>query len=336
MRILVTGATGFVGAHTAIAAQRAGHKLRLLARDASRADRVVAAFGLEPVEVVAGDITDYAAANRAVAGCDAVLHAAGAVTLDRRHAAAALRTNEVGARNVLGAAADHGVGRIVHVSSTSALEPSGSPLGVDAPVSSGGGYAASKAAAERIARELQTEGAPVHITYPAGVIGPAAGPSLGETSISMARFVAGGALPTSGASLSLVDVRDLAQVHVLLLEADAPPARVMCGGTLLTMNDLGVLLRELTGRRFPGLPLPPRFWRVLGRAMDGVTSLVPVRSAITEEAMTLVTTWPGTDDNAETELGMKYRPIRDSFAASLAAWVDAGLLTARQAGAAAR
>jgi nucleoside-diphosphate-sugar epimerase len=334
VRILVTGGTGFVGGHTAVAAQRAGHEIRLLVRDAAKAERVAGAVGLDAAEVVIGDVTDVAAVKEAVQGCDAVLHAAGAVSLDPRQAASALRTNEEGARNVLGAAVDHGVTRVVHVSSTSALRSSGAPLAIDAPVATGGGYAASKAAAERIARELQAQQAPVHITYPSGVIGPAAGPSLGETSTSMARFVASGVLPTPGASLSLIDVRDLAQVHVRLLAGESPPARVMCGGACLTMRELGALLRASTGRRFPVLPLPPGAWRLLGRVLDRVTAMVPVRTPISEEAMTLVTTWSGTEDNAPA-LGIDYRPIGDSLAESIASWVDAGLLTARQAGAAA-
>jgi nucleoside-diphosphate-sugar epimerase len=193
------------------------------------------------------------------------------------------------------------------------------------------GYAASKAAAEEVARDLQQRGAPVHISYPSGVIGPAAGESLGETSTAMARFVGAGVMPTPRGALSLVDVRDLAGIHRLLLDLEEPPARVMCGGTTLTMVDLAGHLRALTGRRFPALPVPPAALRAAGRVADRVMAVVPVRLPLSEESMTLITTWPGTDDDAPA-LGMRYRPVAETLAAALRAWRDAGFLSRRQAG----
>jgi nucleoside-diphosphate-sugar epimerase len=160
---------------------------------------------------------------------------------------------------------------------------------VDAPVTSSGGYAASKGAAEILARDLQAQGAPLHITYPAGLIGPAAGEALGETSTAMARFVAGGVLPTRLASLSLLDVRDLSEIHARLLAAGPQPARVMCGGAHLSMVELASLLREVTGRRFPIIPAAPRLLRATGRLLDRVGSVLQVELALTEESMTVIT-----------------------------------------------
>ncbi|MCU0268493.1 MAG: SDR family NAD(P)-dependent oxidoreductase [Acidimicrobiales bacterium] len=334
MKVLVTGATGFVGAHSAVALRRAGHSIRALVRDVDKARRVAAAVGFDDdLELARGDITDAPSVDRALSGCDAVLHAAASVNLERRRAAEVLTVNAIGTRNVLRGAAEQGLARIVHVSSTSALDAShGRPLGVDSPVAAGSGYAGSKAAAEQEARHLQAEGAPVHITYPAGVVGPAAGESLGETSTAMARFIAAGVLPTPGAALSLVDVRDLADIHRRLLDSGEGPARVMCGGTLLTMRDLGARLRALTGRRFPVLPVPPTALRLAGRMADRAASMVRVELPVSDEAMTLITTWPGTDDNAPAELGVRYRSIEDTLATALRAWLDAGLITPRQAG----
>lgn len=333
MKVLVTGATGFVGAHTAFALQDAGHDLRLLVRDRVKAARVGASVGLRDPDLVDGDVTDAASVRRALDGCDAVLHAAGSVSVERKHAAQALAVNTAGAEHVLRAAVDLGLGPVVHVSSTSALAFGAEPLGPDAPVAEGTGYAASKAAAEIVARELQAAGAPVHITYPAGIIGPAAGEALGETSRGMASFVAGGLLPTREASLSVIDVRDVAEVHRRLLDTGPRPPRVMCGGARLTMVDLQRHVGDLTGRRFPISPLPPGALRGIGRFMDRLATMVPFEPALTEEAMTLITTWPGTDDNAPADLGLTYRPVRETLATALDAWTAAGLITRRQRGA---
>lgn len=333
MKVLVTGASGFVGAHSSAALQADGRELRLLVRDRDKARRIGAAVGLRDPELVDGDITDAASVRAALAGCDAVLHAAGAVSVERKHAAEALAVNEAGAENVLREAADLGLAPIVHVSSTSALAPGAGPLRVDAPVAQSVGYAASKAAAERVARELQADGAPLHITYPAGIVGPAAGDALGETSRGMARFVAGGLLPTRHGALSLIDVRDVAEVHRLLLAGrSTPEQRVMCGGAMLTMADLQWEVGALTGRRFPITPLPPAALRGIGRAVDRLAARLPIDPALTEEAMTLITEWRGTEDNAPTGLGVTYRPIAETLETALDAWLAAGLLTPRQRG----
>jgi nucleoside-diphosphate-sugar epimerase len=331
MKVLVTGGTGFVGAHSAAALHTAGHAVRLLVRDPAKAARVGAAVGLPGDDVVVGDVTDAASVDRALGGCDAVLHAAASVSLDRRRAGEIVAANTAGARNVLRAAAERGVGRIVHVSSTSALDHIGGPLTASAPVSRSQGYAASKAGAEEVARTLQAEGAPVHITYPSGVLGPAAGESLGETSTSMARFVAAGVVPTPRGALSIVDVREVAEIHRRLVDGPAPPGRVMCGGTLLAMSELAAHLRELTGRRFVILPAPPAALRAAGRLADRVMEVVPLQLPLSEESMTLITTWPGTVDDADA-LGVRARPVEETLATALRAWSEAGLLTRRQAG----
>ena len=79
MRVLVTGGTGFIGSHATAALLAAGHEVRLLARDPSKVDRVLGPRGIEPGEVVPGDMGDAASVWRALKGCDAVLHAAAAV-----------------------------------------------------------------------------------------------------------------------------------------------------------------------------------------------------------------------------------------------------------------
>lgn len=333
MKVLVTGATGFVGAHTVSALVDDGHEVRLLVRSRERAEAMGAAMGWPALDLVDGDVTDASSVARALTGSDAVVHAAGAVSVERKHAAAALAVNGAGAEHVVRAATERGLGPVVHVSSTSALRYGTAPLRVDDPVAEGTGYAASKAAAERVARELQAAGAPVHITYPAGVIGPAAGSALGETSRGVANFVAGGVLPTRRAAISLVDVRDVAEVHRRLLSPGTVRApRVMCGGTRLSMEDLQHHLRALTGRLFPIAPFPPASLRLAGRLADRAATTLPYEPALTEEAMTLITTWPGTDDTTAHELGVTFRPVHATLASALDAWRAARLISRRERG----
>lgn len=82
MKVFVTGATGFVGAHSARALLDAGHELRLLVRNPDAAQRYFSRHGYAVNELVTGDIRDAATVSAAMQGCDAVLHAAAIVAME--------------------------------------------------------------------------------------------------------------------------------------------------------------------------------------------------------------------------------------------------------------
>ncbi|MYB87935.1 MAG: SDR family NAD(P)-dependent oxidoreductase, partial [Acidimicrobiaceae bacterium] len=84
MKVLVTGATGFVGSHAAKALQEAGHAVRALVRTPAKLETVTARVGVDlaSLETREGDIADAMAVSAAVDGCDAVVHAAAVVGTD--------------------------------------------------------------------------------------------------------------------------------------------------------------------------------------------------------------------------------------------------------------
>src|ERR1700754_4355128 len=98
MKVFRTGATGFVGAHTALALLAAGHELRLLVRNERAACEWFSARGHHIDDFVTADIHDQTALRHAMAGCDAVFHAAAAVSLDPRKAQEMYSTNVSGAK----------------------------------------------------------------------------------------------------------------------------------------------------------------------------------------------------------------------------------------------
>ncbi|NLA34377.1 MAG: SDR family NAD(P)-dependent oxidoreductase, partial [Actinobacteria bacterium] len=334
MRVLVTGATGYVGAFTMKALAEAGHEPVAFARSLERLDAVATALSMPRPDHRLGDMRDRRAVRTALEGCDAVIHCAALVTMDRRAEREMIEGNLEGTRAVLEQAVELGLDPIVHTSSTSALfEPGAGVLTADHPIGAAKmAYARSKAACEAVARGLQERGAPITITYPSGILGPSAGTSLGETATQMAGFVAGGVMPTDRAALSIIDVRDLAALNAALIEPGRGPRRVMCGGHLVTMELLAETLRDLTGRRFPVPRTPPGVLRGAGRLVDAVRAVVPFDSAMTYEAMALVTNWEGTDDASMRAAGVRIRPLRDTFVESLSAWADAGLVTERHLG----
>ena len=219
MRVLVTGGTGFTGSHTVCALIAAGHQVRLLVRDAAKVRRVFESRGFVPDDVTVGDMTDADAVDDALTGCDGVVHAAALVDLRRSMARAVEDTNTRGVELVIGGAAKRGLSSIVYVSSLGVFfVPGGPPLTPELPIAPGTtAYARSKAQAERYVRRLQQDGAPIRICYPAGIMGPD-DPGLSAVSNGLVSFMRDIFVITSG-GMQIVDVRDLAALHVKLARA---------------------------------------------------------------------------------------------------------------------
>ena len=195
MRVLVTGGTGYVGSHTVGALAGQGHQVRLLVRARERIAPALDPLGVAEADAVVGDVTSAAAVERAMVGCDAVVHAASVFSFDPRRAAVMQRANPVGTETVLGAAQRHGLDPIVYVSTMGVFLPGTTAmLTAGAPVGAGiGPYTRSKIAAELVARGYQQAGSPVVITYPAVVQGPH-DPHLGD-SVRFVRDLLRGRLP---------------------------------------------------------------------------------------------------------------------------------------------
>src|SRR5262245_25577960 len=104
MVALVTGGTGYVGSHAIAALTGAGHRVRVLARSPTRVPAALARLGVDDVETAIGDVLDPAAVERALEGCDAVLHAASVFSLDARRAEEMRAVNVRGAEILLGTA----------------------------------------------------------------------------------------------------------------------------------------------------------------------------------------------------------------------------------------
>ena len=331
---MMTGSTGFIGGHTAARAIGAGHEVCALVRSPQRLESLQAAFDLHPIDHVVGDMTDPGAVDAALDGADAAIHCAAVVSLDARGNPQGVENSIAGARLVLHRAHALDLDPIIHVSSVAALfDPGAGSLTVDHPPSSAGyAYVQAKADAELVARKLQADGAPIAIVYPSAVIGPPAGPAFGEASEDMARFTATGIIPTRRAAVAITDVRDMASLLVALLQPGHGPRRVMCGGHLVDMNLFASIYRNLTGRRFPVVPLPPSALRGIGRLADSIRRVVPINAGMNRFSMSVLTQWEGSQDSDLAAYGIELRDIEQTFADSLAAWHEAGLLSDRQVG----
>jgi nucleoside-diphosphate-sugar epimerase len=338
MRVLVTGGTGFVGCHTVAALVDHGHQVRLLVRDRGRIAPALGPLGIAEVDAVVGDVTDPVAVEQAMRGCDAVVHAAAVYSLDPRRAARMAHTNPTGTDIVLGAAHRQGLDPIVYVSSVGVFWPStvarltaGTPLGTGV-----GPYTCSKLAAEEVARGYQQAGAPVVITYPAGVLGPH-DPHLSDT-VRAIRDVLRGRWPVlPQGRLPLVDVREVAALHAAVLRPSQGPRRYLLGGPAVELVELVGLLGELTGRRLPQATAPDWLLRPAGRLVDRVQHLAPVRLPVSAEAVAATLSIGAdveVDDSAtRQELAVGRRDLRQTLADTVRWLAQQDHVTARQAGA---
>lgn len=319
MKVLITGATGFIGSHSVSAIVTAGHDVRLFVRRPERIAPALKPHGLTPADVdhVIGDVNDGASVRRALEGCEAVVHAGSAYVyaLPFWKSSSLMTTNVEGTSNVLRLAHSMGMDPIVHVSSLWAIVQSGLSAVLTEETPPGDPpdpYPRSKVLAERIARDMQAAGAPIVITYPGGVWGPH-DPHWGETaqlaeSILRGRlnFVTGGTIPFS-------DVREVARLHAAVLEPGRGPRRYLVPSHSPRFEDAVRLVARAAGRELEPTVLP-------GRTV--LWSMLPLRLAQTVSPFRLPLTYAGpwivtrnsryAESRAQKEFGIEPRPFEDS------------------------
>lgn len=337
MRILVTGGTGFVGSHAALALRAAGHEVRLLVRNPAKLERVMAQHGAQAKEafpdIVSGDVTDAAAVKQALSNCDGVVHSAAFVSTHKKDADNVISTNVGGTRNVIGQGCELGLKHLVHISSLAALFAPGlsSLTGEEPPTQSKSAYGQSKAAAEHFVRDLQAKGKPVSIIYPGSIIGPH-DPGLSEPMNALRIFSSRMGVVTS-TGIQFIDVRDIGSACVAILEKLDRPERILLGGHYYPWKELISTLYELTGRRLPYAPIPGPLLRLMGILGDAFIALTGVNIPITAEGTQYATRWVRSDDSKfETVLGLRFRHHRETLADSLHSLYAAGHIKRKHLG----
>lgn len=244
MRMVVTGATGFVGGRLLAAAHDAGHDIKALTRRP-----MPPRAGVEWVE---GSLEDSSALERLCARADAVIHVAGVI--NARDEAGFDAGNVAGTAAILTAANSAAVPRFVHVSSLAAREPELSK------------YGASKARAEIL---VKTSGIPFAIVRPPAVYGPGDRETFELFKMARRGLIA---LPPAG-RLSLLHADDLATLLIALAASDACSSRTVepddghAGG--YSHREFATLLGGAVGRSAVAVAVPQAILRTAA-ALDGI------------------------------------------------------------------
>ncbi|HEB88347.1 MAG TPA: NAD-dependent epimerase/dehydratase family protein [Deltaproteobacteria bacterium] len=324
MKVLVTGATGFIGHHVARRLVAGGHGVRALVRDGGKAERVLGPLGLRTDDFIVGEMTDAVAVARAFDGCDAVLHAAAMVSVTS--GTRDFRGNRLGTETVVGGAVERGL-ETIFVSSMLAIFDPRRPMNDASPIGrSRTHYGRSKAECDRWVRARQAEGAPVGIVYPSGCVGPD-DPGMSE-SVKAYRSFLRGTLRSEGGN-QMVDVRDLAELIVRLLE-DRTRGRVVAGGHFLDWDEFTRMLEEATGARIPRISAPGWLLRAVARSMDGIGRLSGRRMPMTGEGVEIATrVRPMEDSKCVRELGIVWRDPVETLRDLFQWFLDSGKLPPR-------
>jgi len=328
MRAFVTGATGFIGANVVRALLAHDIAVRALHRPSSSVESLT---GLD-VDLVSGDLRDGASLRRGMAGCDVVFHVGALYSFWVRPRRLIYDVNVGGTRNVMAAALEEGIQRVVYTSSvaTLGLRADGEPSDETSETSIReivGDYKKSKFLAERVALEY-AERVPVVIVNPSFPVGPwdAKPTPTGQTILDFLNRKMPAYVDTG---MNVVDVEDVALGHLLALDRGRSGERYILGGENVTMKAMLDLLAEITGLSAPRARLPYRPILTLSYLNAGLCRLLPNTSPrMTPETIRMSRHSMYFDPSkAVRELGFPQTPAREALAKAVAWFRAHGYVT---------
>lgn len=335
--VLITGISGFIAKHCAVELLNAGYRVRGTVRKGTAREAVRATLGqhadVGALEFVEADLLSDDRWTKAVDGCSGVLHVASPFPSSQpKDENVLIRPAVDGTLRVLRAASAAGVPRFVQTSSMVAVMY-GHARARTAPyteadwtiVESPGvtAYAKSKTLAERAAREFVAgeRGGPCYASVNPGlVLGPALDRDIGTSADLIRSFLRGKYPGCPRLSMPCVDVRDVARMHRLALEADQPSgARYLAVAESIWFIDLARAIREALGR--PARRVPTRL------LPDWAVKLVALFDPMARQAVPDLGRWYGVD-NSQTRraLGIEFIPAGKAAAATAESLVRLGLV----------
>jgi nucleoside-diphosphate-sugar epimerase len=265
VKVFVTGGTGFIGGHVVRKLRERGDEVRALVRGPDKASDL-RSLGCE---LIAGTLTDAVAIREGMEGCDAAIHCAAIYEVgipDSEHRAM-YEANVLGTENVLRAALDARIGKVVYVSTVAAFGNTHGQV-VDETYEHPGKeftsyYEQTKYEAHKVAKRLiAEEGLPCVIVQPGGVYGPNDHSAVGK---QMHDFLAGRmpliAFPDLG--MNMVHVEDVASGVLLALDRGKPGESYVLGSQITTMRELIETVGKVAGKNAPKRAIPTSLMKAM-------------------------------------------------------------------------
>jgi dihydroflavonol-4-reductase len=323
-RVFLTGGSGLIGRALATRLVERGHELVALARS-DAGERALVARG---ARVVRGDTLDEDAMAAGMAGCALAYHVAGVNTMCPTDPATLFHVNVRGAEAAVRAAARAAVPRLVLTSSAASLgEPAGT-VGSEHTTHRGSylsiyerskheGEIAAFAAARRARVELVS-------VNPSSVQGPG---RTGGTGRIMIAYLNGRLPAFVDTSVSLVDIADCVEGHLLAAERGVPGERYVLNGATLRSREALDIVAELSGIRHKVRFLPPALAAVAGGLVEAGFRLRGRQPPVCREMVrTLLHGHRYDGTRAARELGLRYTPVAETFRRTIEWAVAEGLV----------
>jgi dihydroflavonol-4-reductase len=316
MKILLTGATGFIGSAILRQLIQRGDNVRVLVRPNSNQQNLI---GID-CEIFLGDLNDLGSIELAIKDCQVLIHVAADYRLWALNPNEITTTNVSGTRNVMTAAINANVERVVYTSSVATLGKirDNIPANEDTPSSLSdmiGVYKKSKFLAEReVRRMIVNESLPAIIVNPSAPIGPR---DLKPTPTGQVIIkAANGEIPAYiKTGLNVVHVDDVARGHLLALEKGVIGERYILGGENLTFKEILELVSKCTNKAAPTISIPPSVVLPIAYLVQAWASITKSSEPfVTVDGLQMAKQVMYYDSNkAELELGYRSRSAKEAI-----------------------
>jgi len=313
MYAFVTGSTGFVGGQLVSSLIEEGDNVRAVARRTSDTSRLKQ-LG---VEIVEGDVTDPFSFAGRMKGCDVVYHVANIYELWLPKKTLFYDVNVKGTRNVLKAASDAGVTRVIYTSTSAAIGERRGETATEETQHTGffpSDYNRSKHYGEMEAMKMcKEQGLPLVVVNPADVLGPGDLKSSGQIIIEfLNRKLSGRVCEES--YMSFVDVRDVAKGHILAAKIGRVGERYILSAETMKWKDVCDMLSEISGVSAPKRKISDSTFMLMASMMELVSFFTrkPPRASL-GAARAMIRGLKLDASKSKRELGIEYRPIKDTL-----------------------
>ncbi len=323
MAILITGSTGYIGSLLTTRLAETSNEIRILCRK----NPDFKEFNKTNIQVVRGDINDPTSLHQAMHGVDQLYHMAAYARLWAPEPGTYFRVNVEGTRNVLQAAAEAGVKKIVYTSTAGVIGPSKEkPMAETDPRITGffNLYEETKTQAEEVAKEFVQQGLDITIVNPARVYGP--GRDTGSNPVTkiveLYMRKKWHVIPDSGEDIgSYCHVDDVVDGHISAMEKGGMGERYIFGGVNASFNELIGLIKKHSGvnKRLYHLPFP--MMKAASHGMVLWTKISGTPPMITPDwVKRYIYHWELDSSKAVREIGYKIRPL-DSGIKQTVEWI---------------
>lgn len=319
-KVFVTGASGFIAKHILRELFEKGYSVRAAVRSPKREEELTSLFPGKPLEFVYLDLTKDEGWDTAMADCDVLMHTASPFPLSEpKDPQDLIRPAVDGTLRAMNAAKAAGIGRVILTSSNAAIykdmskpkdQPSDETNWTTADHPSVSAYEASKTLAEKAAWDYVAQHPEIALTTinPGGVFGPPMDSRYGSSLQLVERAMSGTDPAAPPISLPMVDVRDVAMMHVAAITVDAAKGeRFAATAETLKFVEMNRILKEWD----------PSLKTATSEAPVWLLRLVAIFSA---EAKTVVRSLGRNLEvsgaKAERVFGFRYIPVRDALIAS--------------------